>query len=71
MVLTVPLLPMDMWPSCCASGPIIEVGWMDMVWSMPGVNTAPYGEMHKEGDVTSARQTDENNHTLLLPFNYI
>lgn len=42
--LTVPLLPIERWLSCCVRGPIIEVGWMDMVWSIPGVRTAPYAK---------------------------
>ena len=48
---------------------------MDMVWSMPGVNTAPYGETQRQGDMTAGSQTDDslssNNNTLLLSFNYI
>ena len=44
--LTVPLLPIERWLSCCVRGPIIGVGWMDMVWSMPGVRTWPYGHTH-------------------------
>lgn len=43
-ILTVPLLPMERWLSCCVRGPIIEVGWIDMVWSIPGVRTAPFGK---------------------------
>lgn len=47
-VLTVPLLPIERWLSCCVRGPIIDAGWMDMVWSIPGVRTAPYGGEHQE-----------------------
>lgn len=41
----VPVLPRDMWPSCWARGPIMDVGWMDMAWSMVGVRTVPAGCM--------------------------
>lgn len=38
---------MERWLSCCVRGPIMEVGWMDMVCSSPGVRTAPCrGEEH-------------------------
>lgn len=40
-VLTVPVLPRDRWLSCWVRGPIIEVGWMDMAWSIVGVRTVP------------------------------
>lgn len=40
-LLTVPLLPIERWLSCCVRGPIMEVGWMDIAWSIPGVRTAP------------------------------
>lgn len=43
VLLTVPLLPMERWLSCCVRGPIMEVGWMDMVCSRPGVSTVPCG----------------------------
>lgn len=41
-VLTVPVLPRDRWLSCWVMGPIMEVGWMDMAWSMVGVRTVPW-----------------------------
>lgn len=40
-VLTVPALLRDRWPSCWVRGPIMEVGWMEMAWSMAGVSTVP------------------------------
>lgn len=36
-----PVLPRDRWLSCWVRGPIIEVGWMDMAWSIVGVRTVP------------------------------
>lgn len=41
-VLTVPVLPRDRWLSCWVMGPIMEVGWIDMAWSMVGVRTVPW-----------------------------
>lgn len=34
---------MERWLSCWVRGPIMEVGWMDMVCSRPGVRTVPCG----------------------------
>lgn len=53
-MLTVPLLPIERWLNCCVRGPIIEVGWMDMVWSIPEVKTAPCG--NTDNDVSSCHQ---------------
>lgn len=48
VLLTVPLLPMERWLSCWVRGPIMEVGWMDMPWSIPEVMTAPWWERERE-----------------------
>lgn len=55
--LTVPLLPMDRWLSCCVRGPIMEAGWMDMVCSIPDVRTAPCGKTHNDISIYRQGQT--------------
>lgn len=44
VILTLPVEPRDRWFICWVRGPIMPAGWMDMVWSMVGVITAPCGQ---------------------------
>lgn len=64
---------MERWLSCCARGPIMEVGWMDMVCSRPGVrtvpcgrrgNTAPLVEIKWKGGKQSASQSESKTLTV-------
>lgn len=63
---TVPVLLRERWPNCWVIGPIMEAGWREMGWSIPGVRTEPYRQHQRTGLVIHIYQ-DHWRQTFKIP----